>query len=132
MTLRFCLRGIGLALLIGAVPLPAQAESGRMVLSEQQLAAAIRRISVTDEVCGTGPYALYRQTCVTSELNISPDRDSYQQVTLLDRVALFVYRYKDLNLRRDVTPGTRLMFKASMSNIYEQEAYIELRMRVQF
>lgn len=132
MALRFCLRGAGLALLIGVAPFPAQAESGRIVLSEQQLAVAIRRVSVTDEVCDVGPYALYRQTCVSSELNISPDRESYQQVTMLDRVALFVYRYKDLNLRQDITPGARILFRASLSNIYQQEAYVELRMRVRF
>jgi hypothetical protein len=132
MTLRCCARGAGLALLIAAAPWPAQAESQRIVLSERQLAAAIRHVAVADEVCTTGRYALYRQTCTASELNVSPDRVSYQQVSTLDRLVLFADRHKDLNLRKEFTPGTRIHFRAGLTTLYEQEAHIELRVRIGF
>ena len=132
MSLRFCIRGAALALLLAATPQPAAAQLEHIALSNQQLVAALDRAAVADEGCYRGPYTLYRQTCVSSELNISPERPDYQQLTVLDRMALFVYRYKDLNLRQELTSGAKVFFKAGLANVYDQEAYVELRLRLRF
>lgn len=50
---------------------------------------------------------------------------------MLDRLALFVYRYKDLNLDADIQKNVKLKFTMSLANLYEQEAKarVELRFR---
>ena len=50
---------------------------------------------------------------------------------MLDRLALFVYRYKDLNLDADLHANTKLKFTMNLANLYKQEAKarIELRFR---
>ena len=124
------------ALPMMALPLlcagPAAAQSAGMVLWDLHLAGNANELLVSDDRCREGPYRLYRQTCVGNELNITLERDDERDETLLDRVVVFVDRYKDLNLDRDLSPGTKFKLKAKVSNLYQQEAEVRITLRVRF
>ena len=111
---------------------PAAAQNGGVVLWDLHLAGNMNELLVSDDSCREGPYRLYRQTCVGNELNISLERGGEHDETWLDRVVVFVHRYKDLNLDRDLSPATRFKVKAKLSNIYQQEAEVRVTLRVQF
>ena len=51
---------------------------------------------------------------------------------MIDRIALFVYRYKDLKLDEQIRPGTALTFAADFSNVYQQQATVRLSLRIRF
>ncbi len=110
---------------------PAAAQGGGMVLWDQHFAVSMNELLISDDDCRQGPYRLYRQTCVGNELNITLEREDRHQ-TLLDRVALFVHRYKDLNLNQELRPGTGIKLKAKLSNLYKQEAEVRVTLRIQF
>lgn len=130
MVKRICLIVVlGLPVLFGARM--ASADGTAMVLWDRHVARSMNEALLSDDNCRYGPYRLYRQTCVGNELNISLERQERYD-TLLDEVAVMVHRYRDLNLKRDIRPGTRIRFKARLSNIYKQEADIRLSLRVQF
>lgn len=111
---------------------PAAAQSGATVLWDLHLAGTMNELLVSDDHCREGPYRLYRQTCVGNELNITLERDDEREDTLLDQVVVFVHRYKDLNLDRDLSPGTKFKVKAKVSNLYQQEAEVRVTLRIRF
>jgi hypothetical protein len=108
---------------------PALAQENVITLWDQHIASAMNEMLISDDQCRFGPYVLYRQTCVTNQLNITLERDPFQRLTLLDRVAILVYKYRDLNLDQQIARNTELKFKLSLANIYQQEAraYVSLR-----
>ncbi len=103
-----------------------------MVLWDRHIAGAVHELLMSDNACHLGPFRLYRQTCVGNELNIDPDQDTVFPLTTLDEIALFVDRHKDLKLNRELRPGTQLKFRARLSNIYNEEAEVQLTLRVRF
>lgn len=126
MVLGFALCGVA-----WAGPAGAQEADGRTQLWDMHLAGSMSEQLLSDDMCHTGPYRLYRQTCVGNELNITLERD-VRHDTLLDQVAVFVHRHKDLNLAREIRPGTKFRFKASLSDLYDQEAEVRVTLRVLF
>jgi hypothetical protein len=112
-----------------AGPRPALAQENVITLWDQHIASAMNEMLIGDDQCRLGPYFIYRQTCVTNQLNITLEPDPFQRLTLLDRVAILVYKYRDLNLDQQIAKNTELKFKLSLANIYQQEAqaYVSLR-----
>ena len=131
MNWRCCLSGLGVGLLLVAAG-PAAAQSNAMVLWDRHIAGAMNEALLSDDACTLGPYRLYRQTCVGNELNINLDQLDQHPVTTLDEIALFVHRYHNLNLNRDLQPGTQLKLRANLSNVYREEAEIQLSLRIRF
>lgn len=115
-----------------AMPRPALAQDDVITLWDQHIAGAMNEMLTGDDQCRLGPYFLYRQTCVTNQLNITVERDPFERLTMLDRVAILVYKYRDLNLDRKVATNTELKFKASLANIYQQEARVHMSLRFNF
>lgn len=128
---RCCLAGLGLVLLLTA-PEPAAAQSNGIVLWDRHIAGALNELLLSDNPCQRGPYRLYRQTCVVNELNINLDQLRSYPVTTLDEIALFVHRYHDLNLNSELQPGTQLKLRANLSNVYKEEAEVQLSLRFRF
>lgn len=122
---------LGLCLTATAKATAAQERDGRIALWDMHLASSMSELLLSDDFCHTGPYRLYRQTCVGNELNITLERDDRND-TLLDRVAIFVHRHKDLNLAQEVAPGTKFRLKAKLSDLYDQEAEVSLTLRMLF
>lgn len=121
-----------LALVLAAGPRPALAQDGVITLWDQHIAGAMNEMLIHDDQCRFGPYVLYRQTCVTNQLNITLERDPFENLTLLDRVAILVYKYRDLNLNQQLAKNTELKFKLSLANIYQQEAQAYVTLRFNF
>jgi hypothetical protein len=118
--------------LVLAGPRPALAQDGVITLWDQHIASAMNEMLTGDDQCRFGPYFIYRQTCITNQLNITLERDPFERLTLLDRVAILVYKYRDLNLDQRIASGTELKFKASLANLYQQEARVHLSLRFTF
>lgn len=127
MNYRLCILALGLLFLAQ----PAMADEEDTVVWDLNIASAVDEAVSQDEGCPANPYALYRRGCGerAPSLNFGPDEGP--RLTMLDRVALFVYRYKDLNLNADIKKNVKLKFTMNLANLYEQEAKarIELRFR---
>jgi hypothetical protein len=129
---RWCLAGLGLGMLL-TCPQPAGAQSTNgVVLWDRHIAGALHELLLSDNSCTLGPFRLFRQTCIGNELNINPDRLDDYPLTTLDEFALFVHRYHDLNLNRELQPGTQIKLRANLSNVYKEEAEIQLSLRIRF
>ena len=111
---------------------PALAQENVITLWDQHIAGAMNEMLIRDDQCRLGPYFLYRQTCITNQLNITLERDPFERLTLLDRVAILVYKYRDLNLDQQIATNTELKFKLSLANIYQQEARAHVTLRFTF
>jgi hypothetical protein len=104
----------------------AQAQT-TIVLWDRGIAAEINRQLVDDEACRTNPYDPFRPTCAGDDQGSGGNR-----VTTLDQFALFVYRYKDVNLKTKLRPGTELKFTADLLNLYKRKAEVWLTLRSRF
>ena len=51
---------------------------------------------------------------------------------MLDRLALFVDRYKDLNLDADLALEHQAQVRGGLANLYEQEAKARVELRIRF
>jgi hypothetical protein len=111
---------------------PALAQDNVITLWDQHIASAMNEMLIGDNQCRFGPYFIYRQTCITNQLNITLERDPFERLTMLDRVAILVYKYRDLNLDQQLATNTELKFKLSLANIYQQEARAHLSLRFTF
>lgn len=80
--------------------------------------------------CSSSPYALYGRRC-HQELNFNFERP-IMFLTLLDKAALFVYKYHKLKLSRTVLDNTKVKFELNLKNIYRQEARARLELRYRF
>jgi hypothetical protein len=129
MNSRLCI--LALALLLLAQPALADDEDTRAW--DLNIASAVHAAMIRDEkICQSNPYGLYRRGCGEREPSIDFDDDEGPRLTLLDRVALFVYKYKDLNLDADIRPNTKFKFTMSMANLYEQEAKARVELRIRW
>jgi hypothetical protein len=110
---------------------PALAAEKSTVVWDLNIASAVNEAINQEDACRPNPYALYRRGCSTRASSVDFAADEAPRLTVLDRLALFVYRYKDLNLDADIQKNTKLKFTMSLANLYEQEAKarVELRFR---
>jgi hypothetical protein len=122
---------LGISLLT-IVSQPAAANADDLVFWDQSLATAINDSLAIDEACRPSPYALYRQTCVGNSLNVTLERDPFEKLTFLDHVALFVNKHKNITTTQQIMPGIKFRIGVNLSNIYEQEAKLEARLRIRW
>jgi hypothetical protein len=121
----------GLSVVLAAVFVqPAQA--AEMIVWDQEIASTVHEDFGARERCRYSSSSLSRPGCGGNELDISAQPIPTHRQSVLDRIALFVYRYKDLKLNQEIRPGTKLKFEANLTNIYEQEAAIRLTLRIRF
>jgi len=118
-------------LLVG-VGRPALARADGLIFGDQSIAAAVNRSIAIDEACRPSPYALYRQTCVSNELNVNLERSPFEKLTWLDHLALFVHKHRNLNATQQLMKGIRFKIGVNLSHVYEQEAKVEARLRVRW
>ena len=128
MNLRTCI--IALSLLVTTQPALANEEDKRVW--DLNIASAVHAAMIRDEKCHSNPYGLYRRGCGEREPSVDFDDDEGPRLTMLDRVALFVYKYKDLNLDADIRPNAKFKFTMSMANLYEQEAKARVELRIRW
>jgi hypothetical protein len=110
---------------------PAVADEADTMVWDFNVAGAVGATPGGENLCRPNPYGLYRRSCAPHELRFDDDDDG-PRLTMLDRLALFVYRYKDLNLDADLQPNTKLKFSMSLMNLYEQEAKARVELRIRF
>jgi hypothetical protein len=111
---------------------PAVADEADTMVWNFDVAGALRAMQDSEDLCRPNPYGLYRRGCSPRDLHFYDDRDDGPRLTILDRLALFVYRYKDLNLDADIRPNAKLKFSMSLMNLYEQEAKARVELRIRF
>lgn len=128
MNSRLCILLLGLLV----VARPALAQSQGSFIWDLNVANAVDESMVAEDVCRPNPYVPYRQGCASGELNIGLARSNEHRLTTLDRLALFVYRYKDLNLNTDIRPNTKLKFTMNLMNLYQQEVRARISVRIRF
>ena len=114
------------------VGLPAFASADGLVFWDQSVATAVNNAVAVDEVCRPSPYALYRQTCVHNQLNITLERSPFEKLTFLDHIALFVHKHRNVTTTQQIMPGVRFRIGVNLSHVYEQEAKLEARLRVRW
>jgi hypothetical protein len=111
---------------------PAPANADGLIFSEQSIATAVNSSLMIDEACQPSPYALYRQTCVNNQLNITLERSPFEKLTFLDHLALFVHKHRNVTATQQIMPGIRFRLGLNLSNIYQQEAKLEARLRIRW
>ena len=131
MRFRFVVWTLG-ALSLTIIGQPALANADGLVFWDQSIATAINNSLAIDEACQPSPYALYRQTCVGNSLNVTLERDPFEKLTFLDHIALFVNKHRNLNTTQQILPGIRFRMGVNLSNIYQQEAKLEARLRIRW
>ena len=119
----------GLSIVLAAVFVQ-PAQSADMTVWDQEIASAAHQDPGARERCRYSSSSLSRPGCDGNQLSVQSIPSHRQSV--LDRIALFVYRYKDLKLNQEIRPGTKLKFEANLSNVYEQEAAVRLTLRIRF
>jgi hypothetical protein len=118
--------------LLASIGQSATASADGLVFWDQRIATAVNNSLMIDEACRPSPYALYRQTCVSNQLNITLERSPFEKLTFLDHIALFVHKHRNLNTTQQIMPGIRFKIGVNLSNIYQQEAKLEARLRVRW
>jgi hypothetical protein len=118
--------------LLASIGQPAAASADGLVFWDQRIATAVNNSLMIDEACRPSPYALYRQTCVSNQLNITLERSPFEKLTFLDHIALFVHKHRNLTASQQLMPGIRFKIGVNLSNIYQQEAKLEARLRVRW
>ena len=111
---------------------PALADDEDTMVWDLNIASAVHAAMIRDEACQANPYGLYRRGCGERESSVDFDDAEGPRLTMLDRVALFVYKYKDLNLDADLRPNTKFKFTMSLANLYEQEAKARVELRIRW
>jgi hypothetical protein len=118
--------------LLAIIGRPALAHAEPLVFWDQSIATAINDSLAINEACRPSPYALFRQTCVGNSLNITLERDPFEKLTFLDHIALFVHKHRNIAKTQEIMPGIRFRMGVNLSNIYEQEAKLEARLRIRW
>jgi hypothetical protein len=111
---------------------PTLANAQGLVLGDESIATAVRNSLAVDEACQPSPYALYRQTCVSNSLNITLERSPFEKLTFLDHIALFVHKHRNLTASQQLIQGVKFRIGVNLSNVYQQEARVEARLRVRW
>lgn len=129
MRFRFSMMIICGALLISH---PARAAADGIVFWDDTIAEALDRSLTANDACQPSPYALYRQTCVNNELNVTTDRDPFANLTYLDHLALFINKHRNLNASQQLIPGVRFKVNLNLTHVYQQQAKLEARLGVRW
>lgn len=117
---------------LGSLAGPATAQGQGMILWDQHIALAMNEALISDQVCRQSPYDLNRPICGSREFNLTIDRDAYRYLHVLDRLAIFVDRVKDIDVNTEIEPGTEFKLKAKMANVYKLESEVLVRLEIQF
>jgi hypothetical protein len=111
---------------------PALATADGLVFWDQRIETAVNNSLAIDEACRPSPYAIFRQTCVSNKLNITLERSPFEKLTFLDHIALFVHKHKNVTTSQQIIPGVKFRIGVNLSNVYQQEAKLEARLRVRW
>ncbi len=119
---------ITLSLLL--VTTPAAADDADTFLWDSNVAGAASAALDRQALCRPNPYGLHRRGCAQRELNAYDDDGP--RLSLLDQLALFVYRHKDLGLDADLEANAKLKVSMNLLNLYEQEAKARVELKIPF
>jgi hypothetical protein len=112
---------------------PALANADGLIFWDQSIQAAVNNsVAIRNGCEPTNPYVLYRQTCVGNPLNVTMERDPFERLTYLDRLALFVNKHRNLTATQQLMKGIKFKVGVNLSNVYQQEAKLEARLRVRW
>jgi hypothetical protein len=111
---------------------PTCADAQGLALGDESIAAAARNSLMVNEACQPSPYARYRQTCVNNSLNISLERSPFEKLTFLDHIALFVHKHRNVGTTQQLMRGINFKVGVNLSNVYQQEAKVEARLRMRW
>jgi hypothetical protein len=111
---------------------PTRADAQGLALGDESIAAAARNSLMVNEACQPSPYARYRQTCVNNSLNISLERSPFEKLTFLDHIALFVHKHRNVGTTQQLMQGIKFKMGVNLSNVYQQEAKVEARLRIRW
>jgi hypothetical protein len=111
---------------------PTLANADGLVFWDESIATAVNNSLAIDEACRPSPYARYRQTCVNNSLNITLERSPFEKLTFLDHIALFVHKHRNLTATQQLMQGVKFRIGVNLSNVYQQEAKIEARLRLRW
>jgi hypothetical protein len=111
---------------------PTRANAQALVLGSESIATAAKNSLALDEACQPSPYARYRQTCVNNSLNITLARSPFEKLTFLDHIALFVHKHKNVGTTQQIMQGIKFKIGVNLSNVYQQEAKVEARLRIRW
>lgn len=120
------------AVLLSGVGHSARAAADGIVFWDDTIAQALDRSLTANDACQPSPYALYRQTCVSNELNVTLERSPFENLTYLDHIALFVNKYRNLNASQQLIPGVRFKVNLNLTHVYQQQAKLEARLGVRW
>jgi hypothetical protein len=118
--------------LLTSIGQPSRGHADGLVFWDQSIATAVNNSLMINEACRPSPYALYRQTCVTNQLNITLERSPFEKLTFLDHIALFVHKHRNLSASQQLMQGIKFKVGVNLSNIYQQEAKVEARLGVRW
>jgi hypothetical protein len=110
---------------------PVVADEADTFLWDSNVPGAASAALDREALCRPNPYGLYRRGCAQRELNAHAEEQG-PRLTLLDELALFVYRYKDLGLAADLEARAKLKFSMNLLNLYEQEAKARVELKIPF
>jgi hypothetical protein len=127
MRFRLATSAFGMFLAVNAGQ-PALADSDGLVFWDQRIATAVNNSLAIDEACRPSPYALFRQTCVSNELNVMLERSPFEKLTFLDHIALFVHKHRNVTTSQELMQGIKFKVGVNLSNVYQQEAKLEARL----
>jgi hypothetical protein len=111
---------------------PTRVDAQALVLGDESVAAAARNSLMVNEACRPSPYARFRQTCVNNSLNISLERSPFEKLTFLDHIALFVHKHRNVGTTQQIMQGIKFKIGVNLSNVYQQEAKVEARLRIRW
>ena len=118
--------------LLATIAQPAAARAQGLIVSDQHIASAAHNSLMVNEACRPSPYARFRQTCVSNQLNITLERSPFEKLTFLDHIALFVHKHRNVTTTQQIMPGIKFRLGVNLSNVYEQEAKLEARLRIRW
>ena len=105
----------------------ARAES--LVLWDQHIASAMRDSLVSDSICRGGPHSAFPNGCVGGD---QVAFGSYDRLTALDQLALFVHRNQKLKFKHSLSSRTQVKFDAKMDNVLDPEATFRVQLKIRF
>ena len=107
-------------------------KAAEIIVWDQGIAGGVHEDLVAGEDCRYSGNARSQRSCGGKGLEDGVQPIPSNRPAMIDRIASFVYRYKDLKLDEQVRPGTALTFDADFSNVDEQQATVRLSLRIRF
>ena len=129
MPIRSIITGLSVVLVAIFVQ-PAQA--AEIIVWDHEIAGGVHEDLVAGDGCRYSGNARSQRSCGGKGFEDGVQPIPSNRAAMIDRIALFVYRYKDLKLDEQIRPGTALTFDADFSNVDEQQATVWLSLRIRF